>query len=261
MEFRDVVDQRRSIRHFYPKPIEIEKIGALIQMGSKAPSAGDLQPWKFIIITKARTIQTIADACPYEKFLYQAPLIILICSHAVKTEMFYPGKGKLWAAQSCAAAAQNMLLGAVDLGLSGCWVSAFETAKIKETLHVPDGVDPEILLAIGYPDETPGKKRNEPFDTHVFFNDYGAQSTDIHVLKRDYGLFVREKIDDAKQRAAQETAEHGSIRTGVDSFREKISNLLGKKQRDKHEGWHEGHGKHDPHNSSPTQGDYEQHKR
>jgi len=230
MDFREVLEERRSIRKFFPKPVEMEKLGELIDMATKAPSIGDLQPWNFIIVTKAQKLQDIADACPYERWLYQAPMIIVLCALSDRAESYYPGKGRLWASHSCAAAAQNISLGAVDLGLSSCWVTSFETYKIKDVLHIPDGVEPEIMIALGYPDEEPGHKRFPPVHTFAFFNDFGASNTDVALFKRDYGEFVRDRLEDGKTRLAYETAPRGGIRTAVDNAKTKLSALFRKKK-------------------------------
>lgn len=230
MDFREVIEERRSTRKFFPKPIEMEKIGELIDMATKAPSIGDLQPWNFIIVTKAQKLQDLADACPYERWLYQAPLLIVICSLGDRAESYYPGKGRMWASHSCAAAAENISLGAIDLGLGTCWVTSFETYKIKEVLHIPDGVEPEIMIAVGYSDEEPGTKRYPPIHTNTFFNDFGASNTDVSLFKRDYGLFFRDRLDDLKTRAAYETAPRGGLRTTIDDAKTKFSALFRKKK-------------------------------
>jgi nitroreductase len=236
MDFLDVVEQRRSIRTFYPKPVEIEKVGQLITIADHAPSVGDLHPWKFIVVTKPSIIQDVADACPYERWLYQAPLLIVICSLQEKAEVYYPGKGKLWSTQSCSAAAENLLLGAVALGLAGCWVSSFESAKLKGVLHVPSGVEPEIILAIGYADEVPPRKSAQPFDSYVYFNDYGSNNVDWAIIKKDFGLYARSRYDDVKTRAAYETAERGGVRRGIDDLQERVKEFLGKiRRKERHE--------------------------
>jgi hypothetical protein len=199
-------------------------------MGMRAPSIGDLQPWNFIVVTKAQKLQDLADACPYERWLYQAPLVIVICSLSERAESYYPGKGRLWSSHSCAAAAENMSLGALDLGLASCWVTSFETYKIRDVLHIPDGIEPEILLAIGYPDEEPGQKRFPPLHTFVFFNDFGASNTDVALHKRDYGEFLRDRADDLKTRAAYETAPRGGVRMRIDEAKTKLSALFRKKK-------------------------------
>jgi nitroreductase len=228
MEFLEIIEERRSVRKFYPKPIPMELVGELLYMATKAPSIGDLQPWNFIVVTKANRLQEIADACPYERWLYQAPLIIAVCALSEKVETYYPGKGKLWASHSIAAAAQNICNGAVDLGLGSCWVTSFETYKIREVLHIPEGIEPEILIAIGYPDEEPVTKRLRPLHTNMFFNEYGASSTDISLHKRDYGEFVRDRLEDVKQRAAYETAPRGGVRTSVENVRTRFKELFRK---------------------------------
>lgn len=238
MDFTEVVENRRSIRKFFPKPIELEKIGILVTAASKAPSVGDLQPWKFIVVTKAAKLQAIADACPYERWLYQVPLVVVVCSTQDKAEQYYPGMGRLWSSQSCAAAAENLLLTAVDIDLAGCWVSSFESEKIKDVLHVPTGIEPEIILAIGYPDEEPPKKRILPTDMNVYFNDFGATNVDVSLFKKDYGLYFRGRADDLKTRAAYETAERGQLRMRIEDATEKMRSFFNRKKKDELKGEH-----------------------
>ncbi len=231
MEFLEVIEERRSIRKFFPKPVPMELVGELIYMATKAPSIGDLQPWSFIVVTKAKTLQELADACPYERWMYQAPLIIVVCALSDKVETYYPGKGKLWASHSIAAAAENICLGAVDVGLGACWVCSFESYKIREALHIPEGIEPEIMIAVGYPDETPPPKHILPFHRSTFFNDFGSSNTDVSLHKRDYGIFMRDKIESLKERAAYETSPRGGLRTTVENARAKLKNLFAKKSK------------------------------
>lgn len=251
MEVSEAMSERRSIRKFFPKPIETELIGALMAAGSKAPSVGDLQPWRFIVVTKAKQLQAVADSCPYERWLYQVPLVVVICSLHTKADAFYPGKGKQWADHSCAAAAQNMLLAAVDLGLGGCWVSAFENEKLKESLHIPGGIEPEILLAFGYPDEEPQAKRTEPFDALVFWNNFGDKSVDRSLIKKDFGLYFSEKADDVKTRIAYETEERGGLRMRLEEAQEKLRSFFSRahspKNKDISQNDHSSNHQHDGH--------------
>ncbi len=219
----------------------MEKIGQLIHAATLAPSVGDLQPWRFIVVTKARLLQAVADSCPYEKWLYQAPLVIMVCALEDKTETYYPGKGREWAVQSCSAAAQSILLKAVDVGLAGCWVTSFETSKIKEAFHIPDGVEPVMMLALGYPDESPPKKKMHPFESYVFFNDFYASSTDLAVFKKDFGLHFRNKAEDLQQRAAYATSEKGSVRERMDAISDAIKRTFSRKKSDSSSKAHDHH--------------------
>jgi hypothetical protein len=122
-------------------------------------------------------------------------------------------------------------MGAVDVGLGACWVSSFETYKIRELLHIPEGIEPEILIAVGYPDETPGMKRIRPVETMAFFNEYGVSNNDASLHKRDYGEFVRDRLDTLKTRAAYETAPRGGVRMAVERARARMKELFAKKPK------------------------------
>ena len=74
----------------------------------------------------------------------------------------------------CSMAAENMLLAAHALGLGGCPVKSFSTTAVKEILELPDGIEPELILMIGYPDETPKTPPKHPLEKIAFLDKYGT---------------------------------------------------------------------------------------
>ncbi|MFT7615812.1 MAG: nitroreductase [Candidatus Woesearchaeota archaeon] len=154
MDLDDAVFKRRSIRKYLTIPVEKEKWSKVLHAAVHAPSAGNIQNWRIIVVRDKLTIQKIANMCHKQVWMEQAPLMFVICADVKIAQQFYGIRGdRLYSIQNCAAAAQNMLLKATDLGLGACWVSAFEEARLKILLDIPDHIRPQSIITLGYPDE------------------------------------------------------------------------------------------------------------
>ena len=127
MEALECIYTRRSIRKYLSQHVEWEKVGNILEAGRVAPSAGNLQNWRFIVVMDRGKREKIAELCLGQHWMSSAPVHIIICSQPGTCKRFYGTRGeKLYCIQNCAAVAENMLLAAHAQGLGGCWVSAFD---------------------------------------------------------------------------------------------------------------------------------------
>lgn len=134
---------RRSIRNFKEEKVPREKILPLLQAAMAAPSACNLQPWEFIVVDDPDTLQKLKDAAPLGR--YNAPLAIVICG---RTEHI-PWKDDGWQFD-IGAAAQNMMLECVELGLSSVCIGGFDQAAAAKLLDIPENIHPLVIIEIGY---------------------------------------------------------------------------------------------------------------
>lgn len=179
MDIFKCIHSRRSVRKFLDIPVEWEKVGVILDAGTAAPSSGNLQNWKFIVVQNEKKRQEIAEAALQQYWIASAPAIIVICAELRRARQFYGVRGeRLYSIQNCAAVAENMLLAAHALGLSSCWVGAFDEGMVSRALSIPDDVDirPQIILPIGYPDESPAKPQSVPLDNITYFEKWSAQN-------------------------------------------------------------------------------------
>ncbi|MDR0664041.1 MAG: nitroreductase family protein [Helicobacteraceae bacterium] len=143
---------RFSVRKFQDRQVEPEKVEKLLRAAMQAPSAGNQQPWEFLIITKQESKEAIASICPYSKPLLGAPLGIMVLQNGAK--LHYPENVQ----QDLGAACQNILLEAVYLGLGGVWMAIMDIKPqmkgIKERFKLPDHIEAFATIAIGYPAES-----------------------------------------------------------------------------------------------------------
>ena len=127
MEFKDVVATRRSIRQYQDRPVAEEHMQAIIEAGMMAPSAGNQQPWHFVVIRDPAMLKKIAHTHPYGQMTADASVAVLICGD----ESLEVHKG-YWV-QDCSAAIENMLLAAHVLGIGAVWVGIFpREERVKE---------------------------------------------------------------------------------------------------------------------------------
>lgn len=189
MDTLEAINRRRSIRRYLDRPVEFEKITTLIDAARKAPSAGNLQDWNFIIVSEKNLIRQTAQYCVDQYWIQTAPILIIVCALPEKHEMFYGLRGKrLYAIQDCAAAIENLLLAATDSGLASCWIGAFEEEKIRTLFAIPQDVRPQAIITVGYGDEVPQDRSLQHIENITFFNRYGMKIERLHIVLRDYSV-------------------------------------------------------------------------
>lgn len=142
--------ERRSVRTYTGRDITPDEEERLLRAGMQAPSAGNEQPWHFVVIRSRDTMQKINESQPYAKMLEKAPLCIAVCGDRRAQRFSYD----FWV-QDCSAAIQNMLLEAEHLGLGGVWMGVYpvpeRVSNISALLGLPEDVLPLGLLAFGQP--------------------------------------------------------------------------------------------------------------
>ena len=159
MELSEAIKNRRSIRAFKPQDIPAATVEKLIDAARHAPSAGNTQPWEFVIARKTETKKKLARVAFNQAFVEEAPVVIVVCADENRSSMRYGKRGEtLYCIQDTAAATQNILLTAYSLGLGACWVGAFNENEAKKALKTPKGTRPLAMIPVGYPNRTPSER-------------------------------------------------------------------------------------------------------
>jgi nitroreductase len=152
MTVREAIYARRSIRKFQDKPVEKETLLELARLGAAGPTATNRCPWVFVIVDEAEGMEKLRHATMFGKF--NAPASIIVCGNMKKTLPLY---AKDYWIQDCSAAMENILLGAVDIGLGAVWLGVTPikqaVGKMSKALNLPDHIVPLGVAYIGYPDE------------------------------------------------------------------------------------------------------------
>ncbi|HSJ56385.1 MAG TPA: nitroreductase family protein [Anaerolineae bacterium] len=157
MDFWDVVQARYSVREFdLDVDVSAEEVERLLWAATRAPTAGNRQPWHFYVVHDASVRRGLAEAAWGQGFVADAPVVIVVCADAEQSAGRYGDRGReLYALQDTAAASEHILLAAVALGLGGCWVGAFDEGRAMQVLGLPPRHRPVAMLPIGKPASRP----------------------------------------------------------------------------------------------------------
>ena len=181
MTLFEAIATRRSIKKFSSQDVPMELIGQILDAGRYAPSSGNVQNWKFILVRDRDVINSVTEGCMDQNWIAQAPALIVVCSSLNKVKSFYGTRGEmLYSIQNCAAAIQNMLLTTHSIGLASSWVSLFDERVINRVLNIPSGdVRAQAILPIGYPDEIVPAPTRYTLENVCYFNSYGSRIINI----------------------------------------------------------------------------------
>ena len=141
MDVFETIQKRRPFRSYEKKPIPRETLEKLLEAGRLSPSAKNIQPWHFIVVTDSAKRKALSKGA-YAKFLSETPAVVVLCGDQKASPDWY--------VVDVALAGENMVLAATSEGLGTRWVSSFEEDKVKTLLEIPENLRVVALLAVGY---------------------------------------------------------------------------------------------------------------
>jgi len=170
MEILNVIQGRRSIRRYRPDPVSVDQLQALVsEAGIWAPSAGNMQTWRFAVVTNPLLLHKIKLVSP--GLLGSPPALIVICQDLEEAQLKGGSLGPQFLAIADAAmAAQNIMLYAHALGLGTCVIASFHREALQAILGLPRSIAPIFIVSVGYPEctpRTPIRKKDV-----IWFNEY-----------------------------------------------------------------------------------------
>jgi len=190
MDVIEAIEARRSIRKYQGKPVPEEVLDKILEAARIAPSASNVQSWKFKVVTDLATRKQLRQLAMGQKFVEEAPVVIACCldldAYADRgrraRELVFKGKVRpsmemilrslrgskdgdfdpermvINGVINVSIAVENMVLAATELGLGTCWVRAFDARAAERLLEIPEGVSALVLLTLGYPGESPAAR-------------------------------------------------------------------------------------------------------
>ncbi len=163
-DFLNVIYTRRSVRRFTGEKVKKEDLIAILRAGMSAPSAVNVQPWAFVVVTDRNTLDKLCEALPYAKMLDKAGAAIIVCGIPDKDDTF----AKDYWVTDCSLASGNILLAAHALGYGAVWTAAYvdksRMKSVRKILSIPENIIPLNVIPIGIPadkDEKPKDKFKE----------------------------------------------------------------------------------------------------
>ena len=148
MKFIEIAKKRYSVRSYQDKKVEEEKLQQILEAAHVAPTAANLQPVKLIVVQSKKGLEKIGKGAN----IYNAPLAIIVCADHGKVWV-RPFDDKQTGDIDATILTDHMMLQATDAGLGSVWICYFKPEVICREFHLPEGLEPVNILAIGYPDE------------------------------------------------------------------------------------------------------------
>ena len=190
MQFSDLYKKRRSVRRFTDAPVTDEQISRLLEYAVMAPSACNMQSWYFYVINDNKIKNELAENGAFAPWVATAPTVFVIAADLGSDlcKRFGERAEKLFVLQDTALAAQNILLGAADMGLGGCFVGAFNEDKLKSMLNMKESHRPVIVIPVGTPAEDMPARARDPIANKVTFVGDSAEYNPIDTNFRNFEI-------------------------------------------------------------------------
>ncbi|MDH4223482.1 MAG: nitroreductase family protein [candidate division Zixibacteria bacterium] len=167
MDVFEAIKSRRSIRSFQDKPIEEEKLLRVLEAGRLAPSAKNLQEWKFVVVKDKDLKKKLASAAYDQTFIAEAAVVLIGCATLVNYVM---SCGQHAYTIDLAIAMDHMTLQAVEEGLGTCWIGSFKEDEVKKILKIPENIRIVELMPMGYPETIPSARVRKKLEEIICFD-------------------------------------------------------------------------------------------
>lgn len=168
MDLLEAIKKRRSVRKYTGDPVTDDEVRGLLEAAIAAPSAGNAQPWRFILVRDRGLQEKLVQAAHGQRFIAEAPVVIAVCADLTRARRAYGDRGaNLYCLQDTAAAIQNMLLAATARGLGTCWIGAFDEGRASEVLKLPVGLRPVAMIPVGRSSEPAQARDRRPLSEVV----------------------------------------------------------------------------------------------
>ena len=169
MEFKDIIQKRRSVREFTDEPVSDEKLRRVLEAARLAPSASNRQAWKFVVVKDTNKRKALTQAANNQAFVGQAPIIIVAVALMPERIMTC---GVPSYAVDLAIAMEHIVLAAVDEGLGTCWVGAFSQENVRRILGIPDKYKVVTVMPMGYPAGKTAARPRKPIEEVVCYEKF-----------------------------------------------------------------------------------------
>src|SRR3989344_2002271 len=173
MEFDKVVRKRKSANRFSGKKVSWKDVLEAIDTANQGPFAGNQNNLHFLIVEEPSTIKDLANCCE-QSWISNSNILVVVCSDDSHLEDLYGERGRIYSRQQAGAAIQTLLLALTDLGLSSCWVGAYTDEFVKQKLKIPQHINVEAIIPVGYEKKMPGdeKKKKKELENVLYWEEW-----------------------------------------------------------------------------------------
>lgn len=171
MELQEAIYGRHSIRSFRPDPVSEELLLELADAAQYAPSASNLQAWRFLFVTDVKLKEKVDLFSP--GLSGKPPVILVICSDLEKARKKGGRNSEVYGClMDASMAAENLMLKAAEMGLGTCAIKSFNETAVRKILEIPERYRIELLVSVGYPEGTPRCPKRPKVQEITFFNKF-----------------------------------------------------------------------------------------
>lgn len=147
MDVFEAMTKRYSCRAYESRAIEAEKLEKVLNSARIAPSAKNLQDWRFVVVTEPSIKAKLVEAANGQAFIAEAPAVIIACSNSD----YVMSCGQPIGPIDISIALEHIALAATAEGLATCWIGSFSPAKVRQVVSIPEDIEVIELMPIGYP--------------------------------------------------------------------------------------------------------------
>jgi len=155
LEVFECISKRRSVRSYSKKHVPEEILQKILDAALLAPSAGDIHPYRIVVVRDEEKIRRIAEAALNQTFIAQAPVVVVYLVNIEEASAYGRRGVELYSLLDVGASMENLMLEATSLGLSTCWIGAFDEKKVENIVKAPPGYRAVSLTPLGYSDQIP----------------------------------------------------------------------------------------------------------
>ena len=170
MNVKEAILTRRSVRKYRPEAVKDEDLEVILEAARQAPSAGNKQPWEFIIVKDQETKTKLAEIARKQMWIADAGVVIVALSKDKNDPSIY----ERWVERDVMTAVEHIVLQAWERGYGTCWIGAFTQPETKKLLDIPEAMNVICFLPVGVPDQSPEPRGRRPVEEIFHDGKYGT---------------------------------------------------------------------------------------
>ena len=166
--FFELISSRHSVRAFKNDSVPEEKLTAILDAATKAPSSGNLQSYQIFVVSQDSQKNQLVESAHGQGYISEAPTVLVFCADPKRCSTEYGSRGEeLFSIQDATLACAYSQIAAHNQGLSSVWIGSFDEQKVANILNVSEGLRPVAILPLGVSNETPETTPRRPMEEVV----------------------------------------------------------------------------------------------
>ena len=182
MDLNKIIKSRHSIRKFQKKDVDYKLIGTILEVCRFAPSSGNIQNWRFIIVKDKEKKEKIANLSLNQMWMIEAPVHLVICYDNRNIKMLYPENYKEFSIQNVSIISTMIMLKINELELGACWISVTKQKQISTLLNLPEYIIPSVIITLGYPEGINKKSSRNNIELMTYLEEFGRKQVNRKLI-------------------------------------------------------------------------------